>query len=79
MGQFDKGLFKKGMVKRTCHHPELEEYEGAWENGARNGFGCYHDAKRIYTGNWLDMKKSGLAKDTWNDTKNWYIGNFVEG
>mmetsp|Transcript_16450 Transcript_16450/g.14139 ORF Transcript_16450/g.14139 Transcript_16450/m.14139 type:complete len:83 (-) Transcript_16450:631-879(-) len=50
----------------TATYPNLEMYEGGFEDGKRNGKGKYSYATGdAYEGEWKDNKKHGIGKLTY--------------
>ena len=81
------GTFKNGVPhgegnERIEKGYSYESYEGSYENGKRNGEGCYKWGDNdSYTGSWKDGKMHGQGElSVYMDytTKN-YNGEFVNG
>ena len=52
-------------------------YEGCWKSDLANGYGVFTNLQGYrYEGNWLDDCQEGIGIETWEASKQKYVGNF---
>lgn len=76
-GQFSEGKMC-GRGRMTQQNGDV--YQGDWMNNMANGNGCIVNLHGgTSDGEWVDDQQHGYGKETWDNGRIQYTGNFYKG